>query len=272
MAAPGAWQFDWADVTFCNWISRRFVGTTKMNLHYARLRLALRMMAVAKTPAQEAPQAANDNQMVWPFVPFPPGWHASGWSAGSDKNGVRKAQRRASGISSLGGVRLDIGRWNPQHTYVFGDSQRFDAASAILPQSQARRDRIRGRRLRLTQPGHRTEACVARLVEVWTLGHADAGRIPLSRPSPDSNQSLRTALQLFPVHQGHPRCPRSARARLPSCPCELERGRWIFVNEPKPMNSRQQGKRATSIRLRKSPRRRSPEALCSRSVGSALRG
>jgi len=49
-----------------------------MNLQCARLRLAVRMTPVAKTPAHEPPQAANDNQMVWPFVPFPPGWHASG--------------------------------------------------------------------------------------------------------------------------------------------------------------------------------------------------
>ncbi|MGL9617764.1 hypothetical protein QRQ56_07175 [Bradyrhizobium sp. U531] len=52
-----------------------------MNLQWARLRLALRSAPtapVASTPAQDLPKAANDNQMVWPFVPFPPGWHASG--------------------------------------------------------------------------------------------------------------------------------------------------------------------------------------------------
>ncbi|WP_407183292.1 hypothetical protein [Bradyrhizobium centrosematis] len=52
-----------------------------MNLQFARLRLALRSTPpapVAGTPAQELPKAANDNQMAWPFVPFPPGWHASG--------------------------------------------------------------------------------------------------------------------------------------------------------------------------------------------------
>ncbi|MCK1723481.1 hypothetical protein [Bradyrhizobium sp. 141] len=47
------------------------------------------------------------------------------------------------------------------------------------------------------------------------LGHADAGKIPLSRPSSDSNQSLRTALQLFPVYQGI-RGVRDPRA--PACP------------------------------------------------------
>jgi hypothetical protein len=26
---------------------------------------------------RNAPRAANDNQMAWPLVPFPAGWHAS---------------------------------------------------------------------------------------------------------------------------------------------------------------------------------------------------
>ncbi|MGC0395403.1 hypothetical protein ACVIU7_009232 [Bradyrhizobium liaoningense] len=51
-----------------------------MKLQCASLRLALRMTppaAVAKTPPQERPNAANDNEAIWPLVPFPPGWHAS---------------------------------------------------------------------------------------------------------------------------------------------------------------------------------------------------
>jgi len=64
-----------------------------MNLQFARLRLALRSTPpapVARTPAHEPLSAANDNQTVWPFVPFPPGWHASGCSAASDRNDAWK--------------------------------------------------------------------------------------------------------------------------------------------------------------------------------------
>jgi len=65
---------------------KRLTGTTIMKLQCACLRLAVRStppVPAVRTSAHEPPKAANDNQTVWPFVPFPSGWHASSWLASS---------------------------------------------------------------------------------------------------------------------------------------------------------------------------------------------
>ncbi|MCA1474759.1 hypothetical protein [Bradyrhizobium sp. NBAIM08] len=51
-----------------------------MKLQCVRLRLALRVVPpapIASMASQLPPQAANDNQLAWSYVPFPPGWYAS---------------------------------------------------------------------------------------------------------------------------------------------------------------------------------------------------
>jgi hypothetical protein len=48
-----------------------------MNLQCAYLQLAVVSPPRAKPTADRSPKAANDNQPVWPLLPFPASWFAS---------------------------------------------------------------------------------------------------------------------------------------------------------------------------------------------------
>jgi hypothetical protein len=51
-----------------------------MNFQCAFLRLAMvtpPTTSATRPAANRLPKAANDNDPVWPLIPFPAGWHAS---------------------------------------------------------------------------------------------------------------------------------------------------------------------------------------------------